>query len=581
MSSNHELGRDPSADDDVTIDGVQKLCADSATPAQKLLDACIQLVAAEASLGKSKAQNTGLQSVLHGCAWMGAYVQALVQLRKWAHRLSAAGRLGRLEALILQAGHSEYLAQIRGGLPMSQCEWFRPDVLLSFKGHADEKAMLVEALGSFDDCQAVRTLVQSGFAPEVRSEIAALLAAGLATRQFGDVGFEDDTLSTIRETYSKFSDCYADRAHQWHLNDELIPDEVVRELANLGTFALTVSPDFGGLGMGKMAMCVVTEELSRGFLGLGSLGTRAEIAAELIGRHGTESQRTFWLPGIADGTILPAAAFTEPDAGSDLASIRTRAIKSESGYVVFGNKTWTTHGARSDMLTLLARTGEADSRHAGVSIFLAAKPRGSDVEPFPAAGLEGSEIRVLGYRGMKEYEIAFDGFRLDRESLLGESEGDGFRQLMVTFESARIQTAARAVGVAQAALEHSLSYSQSRVQFGKAIAEFPRVSDKIAWMGVETMLARQLCYFAARHKDAGLRCDVEAGMAKLLAARVAWSNADNGVQIHGGNGYAEEFPISRILCDARILSVFEGAAEIQAEVISRALIVNSRNQGSL
>jgi (2S)-methylsuccinyl-CoA dehydrogenase len=185
-------------------------------------------------------------------------------------------------------------------------------------------------------------------------------------------------------------------------------------------------------------------------------------------------------------------------------------------------------------------------------MFLGEKPRGTDDDPFPAEGMSGGEIPVLGYRGMKEYEIAFDGFEIRAENLLGEAEGQGFKQLMATFESARIQTAARSVGVAQNALEVGLQYAQERVQFGKPIFAFPRISGKIAWMAVETMIARQLTYFAAREKDS--------------------ASADNALQIHGGNGYAEEYPISRVLCDARILSIFEGAAEIQAQVIARGLL---------
>jgi (2S)-methylsuccinyl-CoA dehydrogenase len=173
---------------------------------------------------------------------------------------------------------------------------------------------------------------------------------------------------------------------------------------------------------------------------------------------------------------------------------------------------------------------------------------------------------------MKEFDISFDGFAVPAANLLGGAEGQGFKQLMQTFEAARIQTAARAIGVAQAALDLGLRYAMERVQFGKPIIKFPRVSDKLAMMAAEILLARQLTYFAAREKDAGRRCDLEAGMAKLLAARVAWAAADNALQIHGGNGFALEYPVSRVLCDARILSIFEGAAEIQAHVIARRLL---------
>jgi (2S)-methylsuccinyl-CoA dehydrogenase len=343
-------------------------------------------------------------------------------------------------------------------------------------------------------------------------------------------------------------------------------------MSELGVFGLTIPQDYGGLGLGKESMCVVSEELSRGYIGVGSLGTRSEIAAELIIGAGTEEQKNRWLPKLASGEVLPTAVFTEPNSGSDLASIKTRAVRQGDVYKVYGNKTWITHPVRADLMTLLVRTDPSEPGHRGLSMLLAEKPRGSDDDPFPAAGMSGTEIEVLGYRGMKEYEIAFDGFQVKAENLLGGVEGQGFRQLMQTFESARIQTAARAIGVAQAAMEQALVYAQERRQFGAPIINFPRVADKIAMMAVEIMIARQLTYFAARQKDSGKRCDLEAGMAKLLAARVAWANADNAVQIHGGNGFALEFPVSRILCDARILSIFEGAAEIQAQVIARRLL---------
>ena len=347
-------------------------------------------------------------------------------------------------------------------------------------------------------------------------------------------------------------------------------------MAELGVFGLTIPEDYGGLGLGKESMCVVSEELSRGYIGVGSLGTRSEIAAELILGSGTEEQKRKWLPKIASGEVLPTAVFTEPNTGSDLASIKTRAVRDGDVYKVYGNKTWITHPVRADLMTLLVRTNPKETGYRGLSMLLAEKPRGDDAEPVPGAGMTGTEIEVLGYRGMKEYEIAFDGFEVKAENLLGGVEGLGFKQLMQTFESARIQTAARAdrrgaggdgAGAQLRAERASSSASRS--------SHFPRVADKIAMMAVEIMIARQLTYYAARQKDSGRRCDLEAGMAKLLAARVAWAAADNAVQIHGGNGFALEFPVSRILCDARILSIFEGAAEIQAQVIARRLLDGS------
>ncbi|MGI9383044.1 MAG: acyl-CoA dehydrogenase family protein, partial [Methyloligellaceae bacterium] len=351
-----------------------------------------------------------------------------------------------------------------------------------------------------------------------------------------------------------------------------IPLDVIEKMSELGVFGLTIPEAFGGLGLGKESMCVVSEELSRGYIGVGSLGTRSEIAAELILSGGTDAQKEAWLPKIASGEVLPTAVFTEPNTGSDLAALKTRATLDGDVYRVTGQKTWITHPVRADLMTLLARTDPDEPGYRGLSMFLAEKPRGSDAEPFPAEGMTGGEIEVLGYRGMKEYDISFDGFAVPRANLLGGVEGQGFKQLMQTFEAARIQTAARAIGVAQSALELALRYAQDRTQFGKPILAFPRVADKIAIMAVEIMVARQLTYYAAREKDLNHRSDLEAGMAKLLAARVAWAAADNAVQIHGGNGFALEYPVSRVLCDARILSIFEGAAEIQAQVIARRLI---------
>ena len=497
------------------------------------------------------------QRAAHGFAWLATYVTALQETLRWAQRLCDAGKLGEIEALICQAVFGEYLAQIAGGIAMSQGEMVRPADL-----RTDDEAIALAADA------AVCTLTRGGASSAVLMRIAALIADGA----FGDGGLDDEALLMVRDQFRRFAEDHRDAAHEWHKQDVFIPLPVIEELAGLGVFGLTVPEEFGGAGLGKLAMCVVTEELSRGYLGLGSLGTRSEIAAELIRLGGTDAQKKKWLPKLASGEILPTAVFTEPNTGSDLGALRTRAVRDGETYRITGNKTWITHASRADVMTLLARTDANEPGYRGLSMFLAEKPRGTDSDPFPVAGLKGGEIRVLGYRGMKEYELAFDGFAVKAENLLGGVEGQGFKQLMATFESARVQTAARAVGVAQNALELGLAYAKGRIQFGKPILAFPRVAGKLAWMAVETMAARQLTWFAARQKDSDKRCDIEAGMAKLLAARVAWANADNALQVHGGNGYAEEYAISRVLCDARILNIFEGAAEIQAQVIARGLL---------
>jgi (2S)-methylsuccinyl-CoA dehydrogenase len=499
------------------------------------------------------------QLAAHGLAWMATYVAALRQLRGWAERLDAAGEFAEPQRLILAVGFGEYLAQLAGGIAMGQGEIARPQDL------------------GLEDAE-LAPLRQSplvvGLA-EARAQLGALLAEGMPSGGANgtNYGLGDETLELIRDQVRRFAErAVAPYAHDWHRADKFIPIEVIEELSGIGVFGVTLPEEYGGLGLGKLAMCVVSEELSRAYIGVGSLGTRSEIAGELIRVSGTSEQKQRWLPGIASGAVLPTAVFTEPNAGSDLASLQTRAVRDGDVYRIYGAKTWITHAARSDLMTLLARTGAPDSGYRGLSMFLAPKPRGDDADPFPAEGMSGTEIPVLGYRGMKEYEIGFDGFVVPRDCLLGGVEGEGFKQLMATFESARVQTAARAVGVAQNAFELAMAYAQERRQFDRNIAAFPRVQLKLTMMAVETMMARQLAYFAAREKDSGRRCDIEAGMAKLLAARVAWGNADNAVQIHGGNGYAIEYPISRVLCDARILNIFEGAAEIQAQIIARGLL---------
>ena len=499
------------------------------------------------------------QAAAHALSWLATYVESLRQMHAWATRLSENARLGEMEKLILQIAFGEYLSQMKGGIMMSQNEFAR----LSDMG-IDGTAL---------DTDAIETLIAAGNSQAARSRLVELMRDNAGHATFGASGL-DEELEMIRETFRRYADDrVVPNAHEWHLKDDYIPMEILEELAEMGVFGLTIPEEYGGMGLSKASMVVVSEELSRGYIGVGSLGTRSEIAAELILAGGTDAQKEHWLPKISSAEILPTAVFTEPNTGSDLGSLRTRAVKTADGdYEVTGNKTWITHAARTHIMTLLARTDPNSTDHRGLSMFLAEKQPGDDENPFPTEGMTGGEIEVLGYRGMKEFELAFDGFKVKSENLLGGEEGQGFKQLMKTFEAARIQTAARAIGVAQNALEIGMQYAEDRKQFGKSLINFPRVANKLAMMAVEIMVARQLTYYSAWEKDHDQRCDLEAGMAKLLGARVAWACADNALQIHGGNGFALEYQISRVLCDARILNIFEGAAEIQAQVIARRLL---------
>ncbi|WP_425080160.1 acyl-CoA dehydrogenase family protein [Ruegeria denitrificans] len=502
------------------------------------------------------------QTAAHGLAWLATYNQSLQQMQRWAETLQAEGKFGEVEQLLHQIAFGEYLHQVAGGIPMNQGEVVR----------LQDMGLGWDALSGFQSTE-VQTLMAQANSQAARSRLVELMQDQAGATMFGASGL-DEELEMIRDQFRRYAQEKVEPyAHEWHLKDELIPLEIIEELAEMGVFGLTIPEEFGGFGLSKASMCVVSEELSRGYIGVGSLGTRSEIAAELIIAGGTEEQKANWLPKLASAEILPTAVFTEPNTGSDLGSLRTRAVKDENGdYRITGNKTWITHAARTHVMTLLARTDPDSTDHRGLSMFLAEKTPGTDENPFPTPGMTGGEIEVLGYRGMKEYELGFDGFHVKGENLLGGEEGKGFKQLMETFESARIQTAARAIGVAQSALDIAMQYAIDRKQFGKSLINFPRVSGKLAMMAVEIMIARQLTYFSAWEKDHGQRCDLEAGMAKLLGARVAWAAADNGLQIHGGNGFALEYKISRVLCDARILNIFEGAAEIQAQVIARRLL---------
>jgi (2S)-methylsuccinyl-CoA dehydrogenase len=498
------------------------------------------------------------QLAAHAVAYLATELEACRQMASWSERVG-----GDYEGKVARAYVGEVARSIVGGVDLGACE----NIALGELGITT--ADLLETI--------LRPEIVAFSTEHASGKIYLELATHARDHGFPNPGFHDEMLDEIRAQFSKFVDAEViPRAQDIHRNDILIPMDIVDQMSELGVFGLTIPEEFDGLGMSKVAMCVVTEELSRGYIGVGSLGTRSEIAAELIMGGGTDEQKRKWLPKLASGEVLSTAVFTEPNIGSDLAHLGTRALKQEDGsYLLNGQKTWITHAARADLMTVLARTDPDEPGYRGLSMFLAQKTRrtGENGEAeFVDDGLTGTEIKVLGYRGMKEYELSFEDFELPADSLLGGEEGAGFKQLMRTFESARIQTAARGVGVAQAALEDAILYATEREQFGGPIFQFPRVARKIGRMICRIQAGRQMTYFSAREKDEEKRCDLEAGMAKLLATRSAWEAADANVQIHGGNGYAEEYTASRLLVDARVLSLFEGANEIQAHVVARRLL---------
>ena len=539
-------------------------CQKALITVDRYYDASLQQVRSSLLIdGKLSRDNLDLeQHSAHGLSWIAAYRATLKEMVNWAIELENSNSFTEIEKLMLEITFSEYCAQIKSGIPMSQLEYVRP-----------QDMGLKNGLFTESGTEEFNDLILNGNSNKSRLTLAGLLKEGFSSKNFGNTGL-DETTSIVQEQFRKFvEDDVIPHAHEWHLNDDLIPLSIIDKMAEMGVFGLTIPEEYGGLGMTRFVDCVVTEELARGYIGVGSLGTRGDIAAELLITGGTEEQKNRFLPKIASGEILPCAVLTEPHSGSDMGSFKTRAVANGTHYSITGNKTWVTHGARSDLMTLLARTNPDEKGYKGLSMFLAEKQRGDDNNMFPDDGISGGEIEVLGYRGMKEYEMAFDDFKVKKENLLGEEEGKGFKQMMETFEAARIQTAARALGVAQSAFETGMQYAIDRVTTnGGSLYDKPRNASKIVSMVTEIMAARQLTYYAAREKDKGHRCDLEAGMAKMLAARVAWACADNSVQIHGGNGFALEYPISRILCDSRILNIFEGTAEIQADIVTRRLV---------
>jgi (2S)-methylsuccinyl-CoA dehydrogenase len=407
----------------------------------------------------------------------------------------------------------------------------------------------------------------------------------------------DDDMGMVADTFASFAaNVIAPHAEHVHRTNGDVPEEIVTGLAEIGAFGLSVPAEYGGFSEGGdseyIAMVVATEELSKASLGIGgSLITRPEILTRALVKGGTEEQKLEWLPKLATAEVMPAVAVTEPDYGSDVAGIKVTATPAPGpngapGWVINGVKTWCTFGARADALTLLARTDPDRSKtHRGLSLFIVPKPRGDShgfeltQDPIDVAGtqrigkMEGRPIDTIGYRGMHSYEIALEDWWVPAENQVGMEDGlgKGFYYQMAGFENGRLQTAARAVGVMQAAYEAALDYAENRTVFGEAIIDYQLTRAKLGRMAVLTQAGRQFSYAVATLMAKGEGA-MEASMVKAYVCKAAEWVSREAMQIHGGMGYAEEFPVSRLFVDARVLSIFEGADEtLCLKVIARQL----------
>lgn len=400
----------------------------------------------------------------------------------------------------------------------------------------------------------------------------------------------DADFEMVQDTFRRFAeDKIRPEAEHVHRTNSDIPEHVISGLAEIGSFGLSVPEEYDGYAAGGesdyIGMVVATEELSRGSLGIGgSLITRPEILTRALVRGGTEAQKREWLPKLASGEIMAAVAVTEPDFGSDVAGLKVTATPVEGGWAINGVKTWCTFAARADVLMLLARTDpDRTKTHKGLSLFVVPKPRGEGhgfafTQDGSGGKMEGRAIDTIGYRGMHSYEVAFDNWVVPNESLIGGEDGlgKGFYYQMEGFENGRLQTAARAIGVMQAAYEAASQYALDRSVFGQPVGDYQLTKIKLARMAVLIQAGRQFAYEVATLMAKGEGA-LEASMVKAYVCKAAEWVTREALQIHGGMGYAEEFPVSRYFVDARVLSIFEGADEtLCLKIIARRLIENAK-----
>jgi (2S)-methylsuccinyl-CoA dehydrogenase len=436
-----------------------------------------------------------------------------------------------------------------------------------------------------------RTLMTSEVRQAVRAGASEALVRSIGrwvldTGGINHTWLGDEMASLTRQSVRDFTRQEVEPLAEWiHRHDELVPDDLIEKMGDLGFFAMSIPEVYGGTGMGYLVMIITTEELSRGSLGAaGSLITRPEIVARALLDGGTEAQKQRWLPRIASGELMVAVSVTEPDVGSDVASITCRAAAGElegrPGYFLHGAKAWCTFAGRGDIIGLLARSDpDAGKGARGLSLFIVEKERFYGHEftvQQPHGGvMRGKADPTLGYRGMHSFTIQYDNFFVPAANLVGEEQGRdrGFYLQMSGFANGRLQTGGRAIGLAQAALEKSAAYAKGRQQFGRSIGEYQLTQHKLGRMATHLAAARQLTYAAARAMQQQADLGLEAAMAKLLASDVAVWLTQEGQVLHGGWGYAEETPISRYVVDALVLPIFEGVKPIlELKVIARQLL---------
>ncbi len=514
----------------------------------------------------STAKLDGFQTAAYDLAWMASEVYAAEQLIAYAEK-----NPGEVEKSLAELFLAETVSHISEKLSYHFHEW------------GVDEPKLRETIWNPELTKAVETVL----AAENYARIAKLVC-----EKGGGTYALDEQHQMFRETFKKFAeDQVAPLAEKVHRHDLLIPQEIMKGLIDLGCFGLSIPQKFGGFQddarPDNTSMAVVTEELSRGSLGVaGSLITRPEILSKAILKGGTDGQKTKWLPLLATGERMAAVAVTEPDYGSDVAGMKVTATRKESsgqkGWVINGVKTWCTFAGYADTLMVLCRTDpDMSKKHKGMSILIAEKPRFEGHEfkydqPDHGGHIEGKAIPTIGYRGMHSYEVAFENYWVPEENLIGDEEGlgKGFYLQMEGFAGGRLQTAARALGVMQAAFESALRYSNERKVFGKPIFDYGMTQWKIARMAAWIQAARQATYHACRLMDEG-RGQMEASLVKFYTSKISEWVTREALQIHGGYGYAEEYAVSRYFVDARVFSIFEGAEEVLAlRVIAPALLKN-------